>query len=171
LAIRSAAKCQNAIDSAVSYVPTLESDLTTVLMKLDPLLNRTGSKVILAAYQHFGLNIPFVLRDIFRGRSVETTNQLRFLSLAVEAAQARAVQTANEATKAIFDGHEAHPSAFRRNSEGWIWELAPPSPIEICHMNPKGYAMLARGVFDAYFANSSFIPVAAPVPAPRKRIL
>jgi hypothetical protein len=96
----------------------------------------------------------------------------------LEDAQAHAVEAANAAdgrnlihlfnrTKALFDGHEAHPSVYKRNADGWIWELASPIPSEIYHLNPKGYAMLAHGVFDAYFANYSLVPVAAaPVPTP-----
>jgi lysophospholipase L1-like esterase len=77
LTLRNAAKCQHAIDFAVRYIPTIEADLTTALTKLSHFLNASDSKVILAAYPHFGLNVPFVYNDIIGGGSVEVTNQLR----------------------------------------------------------------------------------------------
>jgi lysophospholipase L1-like esterase len=170
---RVAADCQSAINFAVSYVPTLEANLTSTLLKLNPLLNATGSKVVLVAYPFITLDVPFVFNDSTGGGSVELTRQIRSLGLAVDAGQHRAVQAANTAagrnfvfffnqTKALFEGHEPHPSATITNSVTWIWELDQPI-TEVYHINPTGHAMLSRALLDVYFPN---VTISTPVPPP-----
>jgi lysophospholipase L1-like esterase len=173
--LRVATDCQNAINFAVTYIPTLEANLTTALLTLNPLLNATDSKVILVAYPHITLDVPFVYTDFIGGGSVEITNQIRSLAIAVEAGQRRAVKAANTAagknfvlfynqTKALFDKHEPHPSVFEKNSIGWIWELDS-APWEFYHLNPFGHGMLGRAVVNVFLPNVS-LPVPAPISAP-----
>ena len=167
---RDADDCQGQIDFANNNLGNYEQDLTALLLDIGS-RTKEGAIVIIVAYPHLALDVPFTFDDISGSGEVELTNQFRDFGELLDAAQRRAIDAANQQagrvfvlffdeTKALFEGHEPHPSAFTTNSDGWIWELqlGEIEVEEVYHPNPEGHAELGAAV-----ANFIEGAVAAPV--------
>jgi lysophospholipase L1-like esterase len=168
--LRVASDCQNQIDFVRNNAATWTQQLSNALIAMHPLLKPTA-RVIVLQFPHIVLNTPFTFSEIFGGGSIEITNNLRSLGSVLDDGQRNAVAMANQAAnrtfvlyydqvKAVFEGHEPHPSAFSDNANGWVYEGSAPITVEIYHLNPIGHTQLASALY------KYVVPLVPPITAP-----
>lgn len=171
--LRDASDCQNQINFVRNNAATWTQQLTNVLNAMAPLLKPTA-RVIVLQFPHIIQNTPFIFTEIKifgTGDSIEITNNLRSLGSVLDDGQRAAIAAANQAAnrtfvlyydqvKAVFEGHEPHPSAFTNNPSAWIYEGSAPLNAEIYHLNPTGHTQLANALFNYV------VPLVSPIPAP-----
>lgn len=168
--LRDASDCQNQIDFVRNNAATWTQQLSNVLIAMNLLLKPTA-RVILLQYPHIVLNTPFTFSEIFGGGSIEITNNLRSLGSVLDDGQRNAIAMANQVAnrtfvfyydqvKALFEGHEPHPSAFSDNANGWVYEGSAPITAEIYHLNPIGHTQLASALY------KYVVPLVPPITAP-----
>jgi GDSL-like Lipase/Acylhydrolase family len=182
--VRSIPKCQAAMNFVYANLNTFGTALTNALLSIKPLLNEKAT-IVVVAYPHIVLNTPETYDPIspFEPGTLEITNNLRNLGLAVEQSQRAAVAAANKnstrefvvfynGTKALFEGHEPHPKFFSANPNRWINEHFPDggNTAEVYHLNPIGHNELGKAMAaflsSRILAASPMAPVAPPVMAP-----
>ena len=168
--LRDASDCQGQINFVRNNAATWTQQLSNLLVAMHPLLKPTA-RVIVVQFPHIVLNTPFTFTQIFGTGSIEITNNLRSLGSVLDDAQRSAVATANQAAnrtfvlyydqvKALFEGHEPHPSAFADNTNGWVHEDSAPITAEYFHLNSIGHTQLSNALVNYV---TPFIP---PIPAP-----
>ena len=187
---RDGGDCQSLLAAAVSKLDAYESALTQALVNIESLLGSNQAKVVLVAYPHITQNIPYSCCSL---NNREVTSKARSLGVAFDKSQRNAVNAANTAagrvfvhfydeTKALFNGHEPHPSAFSQNPDRWIFEYDCRGVFNDCettiefdeetyHLNPRGHlelgTALATFVGDLLAAPlATHVPSQAPSPAP-----
>jgi hypothetical protein len=176
--IRSISKCQAAMNFVYANLNTFGTVLTNALLSIKPLLNDQAT-IVMVAYPHIVLNTPETYDPIFEPGTLEITNNLRNLGIAVEQSQQAAVAAANKnstrefvvfynGTKPLFEGHEPHPKFFSANPNRWINEHFPAggNTAEVYHLNPIGHNELGKAM--AAFLTTRILPVVpmAPIASP-----
>ena len=168
--LRDASDCQDQINfvrnNAAAWTSQLADVLGTINQKLKP-----TARVILLQFPHIVQNVPFTFTQIFGNGRIEITNNLRSLGTVLDDAQRAAVKVAIQVAgrdfvlyydqvKALFEGHEPHPSALADNPSAWVYEGSAPQNAEIYHLNARGHAELGNALFNYV------VPLIPPVPAP-----
>ena len=168
--LRDASDCQDQINFVRNNAAAWQQQLTSVLIAMQPKIRDTALIVVMQ-FPHIVQNVPFTFTQIFGNGRIEITNNLRSLGTVLDDAQRAAVKVAIQVAgrdfvlyydqvKALFEGHEPHPSALADNPSAWVYEGSAPQNAEIYHLNARGHAELANGLFNYV------VPLIPPVPAP-----
>ena len=174
--LRDASDCQDQMNFVRSNAAAWTKQLSDVLIAMHPLLKPTA-RVIVLQFPHIVLNTPFTFTQIFGFGTIEITNNLRSLGSVLDDGQRTAIARANQAAnrpyvlyydqvKAVFEGHEPHPSALADNANGWIYEGSAPMNAEIYHLNPIGHTQLANALYNYVLSPIPDVPVSPPISPP-----
>jgi lysophospholipase L1-like esterase len=156
LGLRDVEACQAAIDFANTFLDSalarqeLVNTFAEVRSRLEP-----EARVVLVAYPHLLLNVPYVL--IEDGLTYDAGTAIRALAEKGDMVQAAAVAAANTAagedyivyfdsTKDLFDTHEPDPSTAATNADRWINEFFEGNVPEWYHFNPLGHQKLGEAL-------------------------
>lgn len=137
-------------DSGISHVPSVESDLKAMLIKLKAKM-RTDARIVLLAYPYLEKNADVEIYS--HSDRYNVGERVRYLQDLGDQAQRRAVAAANDepgakivfvdGVKSLFAGHEPDGRDVR-NPDRWMVEPFDTAVFSTWyHPNPTGHAKLA----------------------------
>lgn len=170
LGFRHPTACENSVNNAYQLLgksPRYEDgDMKSMMLRAFSAIRKNmkpGAKIVYVSYPQILLDVNYkVLWEGFGTKTYEAGDALIELAEYAESMQKAIVAEANEKageeyiifyddTKELFNGHEPHPEADKKNPDGWLHEFmfsVDYINVESYHPNMLGHLNWARALSD-----------------------